>query len=61
MERILTELTMLLVRLTYGVHRKKNPTHTLLFIKGTGKDHPSFLVYSQSESWTKELNDLCTK
>lgn len=58
---ILTELTMFLARLTFRWHRMKNPTHTLFYLRGTGRDYPRFLAYSESVSWTEELSDLCTK
>ena len=56
---MLREITMFFVKQFYKSLRKKNPTHALVFIVGTGKDYPNFMVYTESESWSSELKNVC--
>lgn len=57
--RLQTKLAMFLIRRCFIEERRKNPTHKLLFIRGTEKDYPDYLVFTDDEETRNELYSFC--
>ncbi len=58
MNKLLTWLIMRWCKKELEKSRRNNPNNTIFEIKGTGKDYPRYLIYTETERVTRCLKEI---
>lgn len=55
---MITNLVMFLLHIMYRRLHKRNKTNVILFIRGTGKDYPHYMLYTENENVYRRMEEF---